>query len=259
VGSIAITSPANLNITNATLETLLPEPLVSGATNITVSGIAGIVSVINGTYRINWYIPYLPEGQLTYAYYTIKNPKALPQQYSIQNIFAVPTPGPLQLSSILKVVNISVPAFYTGSINRIYVHALYTGASTGTVNFTLIGPGVKIYNSTASLTATPGQYITSSFEIATSGKPGTALLTLYVSSDGAETTYTLPVVIMSRTGISLGWSTIEEYGVLAAAAALIIISAYAIRKRGRGRRIGDGRRSELRDINEQMQGGAGGK
>jgi hypothetical protein len=43
------------------------------------------------------------------------------------------------------------------------------------------------------------------------------------------------------------------------AAALIIISAYAIRKRGKGRRVDDGRRSELRDINEQMQGGAGGK
>ena len=263
MGTIEITSPANASITNATLQTMIPNPLVSNGSTITTSGIPGNLSIHNGTYFIDWHITYLPPDGSTFAYYTIKNPQDQEQLFRIQNQLAVPSPGPIQLPSILKIINISVPTFYTSSINHILVHALYTGTSAGRVNFTIIGPsGSKMLNSTLILNATPGQYLTSNFEIDTDGKTGTMLLTLYISANGAETTYTLPVIIFKNSQESL---LSQLQNVLLSSGIIIIIFAavlftismyFARRGRRKGAKFSEEQWEELKNVRDQIENGS---
>lgn len=261
-GTIEIISPSNSSLVNATLETLLPISLVSNASKVSTYGLPSNLSLQNGSYVILWQITNLPPNQLTYAYYTIKNPVDQPTLERIQNLLAVPSPTSPQLQSILKIVNISIPTFYTHSDNHIYVQALYTGSSPGNVNFTMVAPnGVQIYNGINILNVTPNQYLTNNFMVETDGKTGTMVLTLYVSANGQTTTYTLPVVIMQKTSSQqtllglLESSPYTYYFIVATAAIICGIFAYRIGKSARIKRYSPERdkETELEDIKELME------
>lgn len=267
MGTIEIKSPSNSSLSNATLETLLPISLVNNISRISTYGLPSNISLQNGSYVISWHISYLPTGHVTYAHYTITKPKNQPPISRIQNLLSVPTPGRLQLSNFLKVLNISIPIFYTGTTSHLYLQTLYTGASPGEVNFTLEIPNVNGIKGTTVVNivnATPGQYITQNFLITTPTQSGTALLTLYVSANGASTTYTLPIVIMgtppASNGLVNGIASNALYIFAAALVAVALSAAYLrmrrIRKGRRGRRIGLDE-LELREAKRQIDNGSG--
>ena len=259
MGTIGITSPSNSSIANGTLETIIPSSILGSFPNITVSGLPATIRQSNGTYVIDWHISYLPINNTVYAYYTIKNPMASSQYFRIQNLLGMPSQGPMEISSILRIVNLSVPIFYTNALNHIFVDALYYGAQAGSINFTVIGAkGASVSNQTVTLNATPGEYLTSNFYIKTDGKPGTALLTLYVSANGATTTYTVPIVIVSNPSNTLAYqlhglsTNYLAYAAIFAAAAVICIAAYSLVRKQRPPKFNYDQFGELKSAKNQI-------
>lgn len=251
-GTIIIESPANTSVLNSTLETYLPLSITNNVSMITTSGVPSNITIQNGSYVINWFITYLPAGQKTYAYYNVRSPiiSQLPSLGKIQNIFTVPSPSTLSLQQILKIVNISVPTFYTGTASHILVHALYVGSTNGIIDFNMSASSdLKISKNLATLAATPGQYITQNFTLTPTGNAGTAVITLQVHSGGAEQTYTIPVIVLKGQSllsvpITIHFPTVnispqtarsaETYAIIAVLTILIAVAAIKIGGRIKG-------------------------
>ena len=53
---------------NATLSMLLPSAVASSASQISAYGLQSNVSQAGNAYRINWFVPNLPKGQVAFAY-----------------------------------------------------------------------------------------------------------------------------------------------------------------------------------------------
>ncbi len=236
MGTIAIRSPINASLSNASLETILPVSLVQGASQVTTYGIPSNITSRGGPYSIIWHVPYLPANTTTYAYYKISNPSStsLPR---IQDILAVPREGTPRLSDIVDIYNISVPIFYTGYTNYLSVHALYVGIGNGTVNLTVrASNGVKIINSTRLVKVTPDQRIDEEFPVVNPSNSGTMLLTLSVAAGGAATEYTIPVVVSQRNSVTLAgallWLRDHVLQILIAIAAIALVAVFAIIRKG---------------------------
>jgi len=272
-GTIEISSPINASLANATFETVLPGSLASNASAISTFGIPSRISLLNGSYIISWQISYLPANQTVYAYYTIQSPGNQPQSQAplskIQTLFTTPpTQQAQQLKDILKVVNVSIPTFYTGSVNYLNISALYVAKTSSRVNFTLSAPaGTNIADPSRILNATPNQYLSQQFAITTKSA-GTLLLTLYLTADNASATYSLPVVVVqgstpprlpqltqqeSQFGIYVEYAGIAIILIALATASYILIRRRSARpspsKLSKSRE-----RSELQAIKEQIGG-----
>ncbi len=199
-GRIEIQSGMNQSINNATLTTTFPLSVANSSSQITTYGLQGNVTKVDDSkYKIYWSIPYLPPGQITYAYYKISNPQSLLFPLHIQNLLIVPSI--LKPINILKIINFSLPTFYTNSSEKISVDVLYTGTASQKVYFYLTAPpGITVYNSTQIVNATPNQLLHIQFGLVTNKNPGTLILTLYVNTQGANTTYSLPLVVLQNSG-----------------------------------------------------------
>ncbi|MDE1871661.1 MAG: hypothetical protein KGI06_05490 [Candidatus Micrarchaeota archaeon] len=222
MGTIRIESPYNESITNASLETILPASLVHSASQVSTYGMPANVTMQGGSYVIIWHVPYMPRNATTYSYYRIGNPiqQLAPQ---IRDILIVPLSGPAKLNDVLDVYNISVPVFYSGATNYVYVHALYTAAVAGNVSMTLkASNGIRIGNSTRRISVVPNQHVDESFPIANPGNAGTMLLTLDIGANGATSEYTIPVVVQQRP-VPLKSYTELLAAIAAAAAAIAVI------------------------------------
>jgi hypothetical protein len=197
-GIVEIRSGTYRNLTNATLVTWLPLNVAGKESDISTYGLKAEVSQVDGMYRILWYIPYLPAGSITYAYYHINQVSNKQFSSNIQNILTIPSI--LKPINILRIVNFSLPTLYVNSTSNISVDVLYTGTAPQSVYFYLTAPpDVTVYNSTQVANATPNQLLVKRFRVKTGNNPGTLIFTLYINTQGANTTYSLPVVLLERS------------------------------------------------------------
>ena len=196
-GVIEIHSGNSTSINNATLVTYLPPGAVDNASDIRTNGLQANISQVDGRYQINWFLPYLPPDQVQYAYYQISQLESTQFPYHLNTLLAIPSV--LRSMSVLKIVNFSLPTFYTNSTEKISADVLYTGTSGQSVYFYLTAPpGVTIYNSTQVANATPNQLLSRDFVVKTGGNPGTLIFTLYIDTQSTNITYSLPIVVLQN-------------------------------------------------------------
>jgi hypothetical protein len=200
-GMIEIRSGTNASINNATLMTTFTASVSDNISSIGTYGLQAKVVRVDGAYRIYWLMPYLPPGQVQYAYYQIEAMGSQQQFPShIQNILTIPSM--LKPINLIKIINFSLPTIYTSSTETISADVLYTGTSAQNVYFYLTAPpGTTVYNSTQVVNATPNQLLSRQFTLKTGNSPGTLMFTLYINTQGANMTYSLPIVVLQKPGI----------------------------------------------------------
>ena len=196
-GVIQISNPTKAPSYNLTLQTLIPLALAKNISDIQTSGFPASITDPPGFYTITWKIGELNPGATSFAYYTISNPQSQLLLQRVQDVLAVPTqPAP---SSILRVVNIAFPTFYTNSSNNIHVYSLFTGTQNQQIHYTLTSPsGIQVINATQIINASPNQLLSPSFQIQTTSQSGTYLLNLYIQTQGFNATYSLPLIVLTN-------------------------------------------------------------
>ncbi len=200
-GVIQITAPKNRDIYNLTFKTLLILPLSANynLSDVTAYGIQNNVTVANYSYVISWYVSRIAAGDSVYAYYTIRKLSDRQALSQINQVFIQPPPPVISKTNIIKVVNLGLPIFYTDSLNRINVSALYTGTTARQINFSLTAiSGVKIYNGTQTVEAQPGQLLNRSFYAMTGNTAGFVFLNLSVVVNGSIVAYDLPITVLQK-------------------------------------------------------------
>ena len=225
-GVIQIHSPRGQSLKNVTLRTSLPPGITANISQIRAYGLPNNITEENGTFVIDWFIDYLPANQSTYAYYSINRYQSAPNVEYIQNLFS-PVAATVSRSA-LSIISISIPTFYTDSINRITVHALYSGNATQAVTFRLNSPtGVTLYNATQVVSAAPQSQMNRTFEVATGNSTGTLQLSLSISTQGANLTYPMPVFVLRQPQLTLSLpipSSVTQYALPAGAAVVVIVA-----------------------------------
>ena len=257
--SLTLVGAQNSTLTNATLITMLPGAVVSNALQIKTYGLPSSIAVVNGTPEIDWLVPFLPSGRGVSFSYTIAKPTNVNLLTTVQNLLVQPSaPAP---QSILRVVNVQAPTFYTNSTNRITVGVLYTGTTYQQVAFELTTPGTAtILNPVQVVNASPNQLLTQEFGVKTGGATGTLLFNLRIAAQGASLNYSLPVVVLQKTSqsitmpqISVSGEDLLKYSALAIGlVVLAVITIMASRLRRRSRYSGE-QAKELIRVREQIK------
>ncbi|MGI0141415.1 MAG: hypothetical protein ACREBF_02055 [Candidatus Micrarchaeales archaeon] len=214
-GILQISNPTSNIATNVTLRTLIPMAVAANASDIVTTGLQATISNPNsGFYTITWQIPSINPATTLYAYYIINKPRSVQSLQQIQNVLAAPSLA--SQSSILKVVNIAFPTFYTNASNKIQIFALYTGTTPQPVTFTLTSPsGITISNFSQVVEAQPNQLLSPTFNVSAGSNQGTYLLNLFITTPGYSSNYTLPLIVLnsqqgsSGGGTSLGLPTLH--------------------------------------------------
>ncbi|MDE1871672.1 MAG: hypothetical protein KGI06_05545 [Candidatus Micrarchaeota archaeon] len=200
-GTISIYSGTNGSLSDATLVTYIPANATYNYPAIKTYGLNANVTRESNSYMIKWSIPYLPAGQVTYGYYQINTSRSTGFIMNVHNVLSMPSM--LKPMNILKIVDFSLPTFYTHSMENISVSALYTGTSPQYVYFYITAPtGATVLNPTQTVLATPNELISRDFSIETSNTLGTMIFTLYANTQGANVTYSLPVIVLQGQGNS---------------------------------------------------------
>ncbi|MGC8651985.1 MAG: hypothetical protein ACP5UH_01910 [Candidatus Micrarchaeia archaeon] len=264
--TVEIYNPTGKNLTNVEAKTILPESVAKSVSYIKPYGAPYSISAANGSYIITWYVSSLPSHSSLYTYFTVSNVTAQTLLTHLTTIFSAPSVA--TPSSILKIIDISVPTFYAGTTNSISVTAFYTGTSIQRIAVYISAPpGVAVYNSTQYIiNATPNTAFTMSFPV-TPGATGTVLLDLYISTQGANLSYSIPVLVLSKPIVattatttipitpvpSISYTSLMEYGAIAASVlviAIAIIIAIRIQKRPK---YDQERAEKLRQLRETMK------
>lgn len=192
---IQISNNGDSTVRNATLSTFIPLAVAANSSQISASGLPFNLTASRSGYTIMWFIPYLPAGQATYAYYSIAHP-AEPNLFTYsQNIFALPSYAPPQ--SILRVTNINAPTIYSNSTGRISVGLIYTGTTAQNVSIYLRGPtSASISNPSYTIAAVPNQFINETFGVTIGNYTGTLFFYLSAQAGGSNITESLPVLVV---------------------------------------------------------------
>jgi hypothetical protein len=254
----------NTSLTNATLVTMLPSSVVGSATQIKTYGLPATVTPVSGGQNINWLVPYLPAGKTITLSYTITNPTNIGLLSYVQSLLTVPSQ--VTPASILRVVSLQAPTFYTNSTNRITVGALYTGTSQQKVRFTLTTTGaVEILNSVQLVNATPNQLLQQNFTVIVHNTTGTVLFELNIGTPNASVSYSLPVLVLARRLVAAQTTTtipptvisrsITKYAPLALGVAALIVIVMMVRGTRKRPRYNAEREKELIRIREQIKRG----
>ena len=236
-GVIEINNPSGSNVSNATLQTLVPAALVSNQSQITTQGLQSKISKVQDFYTISWQLPFLRSNSSSFAYYEISKPTSQLLLENIQNVLM--QPQPTKQSSIITILNTVIPPFYTNSSGTLQLQALYTGTGEQQINFTLTSAsGITIKNALQSINATPNQLISPSFTILTSAVQGTFLVYVKVIAQGYNYSYAIPLTVMpNQTGhvsvASAGAATQPQipYFYAVTATVLIILTSILIMAR----------------------------
>ena len=193
------------------VRTVLPGTITRNVSLISASGLPYSISKSDGSYVINWYVSNLPKNSSTYAYFSLANITNQDQFSSISGQIEVPS-VPV-VSSILKVVDLTVPTFYSGTENTISLTFFYSGVSPQTVSAYLTGPSsITIYNSSQSVNAVPNGAYTEYFGVKPSST-GTAMLSLYISTQGANMSYSMPILVLAQPVTTTSTTTIPQVSV----------------------------------------------
>lgn len=199
-GVASISAPANEPLINATVDTMIPLYATRNISDIYAYGIHNTVVKTASGYEIEWYVDYLPAGQSTYGYYKISNLTS--QQLLMATTQSISFYSAPKLRTMLDILDIGVPIFYTNSINNITVDVLYTGSNPQLVNLSMSGPiSGRIENPAIAVNASPNQVINTDFYIKTGNATGTMLLSLHISTPGSTLNYSIPALIMQAPSI----------------------------------------------------------
>jgi hypothetical protein len=252
----------NMSLINATLVTMLPRSVVSNSSQIKTYGEPStITTTSNGELRINWLVPYLPPGKGITLAYTISKPNNIGLLESVQNLLVVPSVA--TPSSVLRVVSIQTPTFYTNSTNKVSVGVLYTGTLQQNVKFVLTTTGTAtVMNPVQFVNASPNQLLQQTFSIKTMNMTGTLLLNLGIETQNVSLNYTLPVLVLLKSGPTSTTSTIPQvsymttvirYAPLILGIAAVCIVVFALRRMGKRPKYQPERAKELIRIREQIK------
>ncbi len=263
-GTVEVFSPSNASANNIIVKVSLPAGIVSSIDQLHLYGAPGNVTVENGIYTLNWYISKLQANSSTNVYYSISNPLSIVPLQEIQSelsTVSVPTP-----SSILRIVSTYVPTLYTNSTANMTIYALYTGAYPGIVYVSATPPiGIRVYNSTQAIDASPNQLLHIIFPLAAGSSPGTSLVQLYMQAQGYNYTYQFPLVVMPKPAISTTSTTTIPQKVVKPAVNMLfvyvfvgfIILAFALltgyRRHAAGPRYSRYRADKLKMMREQIK------
>ena len=247
------------NTANATLVTQLP--MVDGLSGIHTYGLPARTEASGAYYYIYWSVPQSAGNQSVYAYYTASyNSTSLP--YATR-FTALSQPSP---NEEIRIINFSLPTFYTDSTGSIAVEALYTGTRPDTLDlYVSAPPGVSVINSTQAINVTPNQLVTRRFTLETGSTAGTLILTMYITSSMANITYSLPVIVLQKGQLASGatpgspgsggqtMGLIASYAPYAGAAVLIGILIYAAILVSNRPRYNSRRAKKLMAIKEELR------
>ncbi|MGC9204837.1 MAG: hypothetical protein ACP5FN_00980 [Candidatus Micrarchaeia archaeon] len=262
-GVVKISNPGNSTMLNVHVETMVPLLVAKNISDIIAYGLENNITISKGYYIINWYIPYIKAGQSTYAYYTVAKPQNQVLLANIQNIMEVP--APVKPSSILKIIDINLPTFYSNSTNAISVEELYTGTAMQQVTVQLLTPpGITVNPEFVVVNATPNQALVQKFFITMQqGFTGTEMFNLYINTKGFNATYSLPVVVLQQPATT-STTTIQQqpkpspavpYATVAITFLIIFIllSILLLFKIGRKPRYSAERMLELKQMREAIK------
>lgn len=200
-GQIKITNTYSFNLTNVTLDTLLPLAVAKNISDITAYGIPSRVFSNGQNYVIQWEINRLPPGQILYGYYNILNPQNQVLLRHVQSLFSAPTPP--APTSIFRLLDLSLPTFYTSTTGQIRASILYTGSNPQNITSVLYGPSsASVPNPVQTIYTIPNQVIAPTFNVTPGAQTGTDLFTLSISTAGANQTYSLPILVLAKQSSS---------------------------------------------------------
>jgi len=267
-GIISIGNSGNSIIQNGTLYTTLPSMAISNASQIYAYGLPNNITKTANGYTIAWHISKISSGQEFYAYYEITNLSRINLISYAQNVFV--EPGPITSSSVLRIADISAPTFYSDSFGSIKVLAFYTGTATQQVTAYLSGPlAAGIKNATLAFNATPNKLLPMNFSIYVGNYTGTLLFYLYISTQGANLTEPIPVIVLRGNSSVVSTTTIPQkpivigqeakLGILGgvAALAIVLIIVVSMRKVKRRRpKYDQERASKVIRLKKSIEGGS---
>ena len=223
-GIISITTPAGASISNSTFTTYLPAAIAANASQVHAFGLPNNVTEHNGYYELQWFPGQVPPNQTIYGYFTINKPQNPQLFYAIKTTIFSPAAAP---SSILRILQISAPTFYSGSTKAITVELLYTGSASQAVHASLTGPSFStIFNSSQGVNATPNQLISLEFYQRIGNYTGTLMDTLGIYTYGASMNYTIPII--SIAGVQASTPTTIQQPVGGAGEAILYIHKYLL-------------------------------
>lgn len=192
--ALEINNPESSAQSGIRVYSYFPQGLVHNISDIQTAGINSTVSYMPNQYRITWVPSTIPPGQSAYGYYTISNvtdPSLIFNATTVISELSQPSPY-----SILQIENPVLPSMTVNSTNIINITAFYTGGRPQPVTFVVTAPqGIIVYDSVQNGTASPNQYISRVFGIKTGMRAGTYTMSLYISTAGANFTYTLPLIV----------------------------------------------------------------
>jgi hypothetical protein len=256
-GILKIYNPTNTTMVNVRASTLIPKSAVSNISQINAYGLINNITEENGYYVINWLVPYLPKGSSTYAYYSIYKPESETQLSYIQNIMEVPSY--VKPSSTLRLININVPTFYANATGHIVAEELYTGTGIQSVAVQLLGqPGVRIVPSLIIENASPNQVLVQTFNVSVPSS-GTAMLSLYISMQGFNETYSIPALVLAPPTTTTIPQTVQPKpsslsisleSALIFTILIILVLSIIVENKRRGPRYSEERVSSLKEIRE---------
>lgn len=242
--SFVLKAPPNQTFHNSTIITQLPPLLVKSLSQISATGLMNNISLVNGVPEIKWSLGSLLQGQSQPFSLTIANPSHLNLVSQLQTFVLSPTQPEAQ--SLLRVVNIAVPTFYTNETNRITVQTVYTGTKIEQVGIELSPPaGINVADSYRLINVTPNQLLYTTFNITGINVSGTYLFNVYAVVGNSTLSYAVPVVALARTQLNQHSSTLPSISLpswsgdavaflLIVAAIIAVLSRIRSRRRGRG-------------------------
>ncbi len=194
-GYIQLVNNLNGSIYNATLEMRIPRSATKFS-SISLAGAPSRLFETNNSYVLSWNISNISKGN-NFVYYTISNVTNPQLILSPSTTFSVPS----REQSLLTVFSISIPTFYVNTTENINIASFYTGIRENNITFTLASiSGVRIANASQSFDTLPNTYVNPTFPIYKISKSGTYIFTLFISGDGINQSYSLPVVVVSSSG-----------------------------------------------------------
>ena len=198
--ALKVSAPSSSPIANATLTTYIPALAVQNASSIDTYGLASNMILENGSYMLQFNIPYVRPNGSTYIYYQIRNPlfqSLLSQLNSTLEERSAPV-------SNMQVLDINAPSTYVGQTGTIEIYVLYTGTTAGKAYFSLgtsstAGTsGITISNPLRQVNLTPNEVIDQSFTIKAGNSTGSAVLDLRITNGNNVLSYPIAVSILPK-------------------------------------------------------------
>jgi carbonic anhydrase/acetyltransferase-like protein (isoleucine patch superfamily) len=177
---LTILNPRNATEYDVSLYTSLNSLLTGSPRNIALAGSLASMSSASGAYNLGWFVGKMAGYNITQLNYNTSN--ILNPRYLLIPPVALSSTTQSNLSA-LSILKIILPkTTYTNNTYNITVSAIYTGANTTAINFTLTPTSAagKVLDPKQSFTVTPDSSVYVSFVVETGPYPENETFTLAV-------------------------------------------------------------------------------